>query len=560
MRKTYYYFNSYLKIGVAALLICGETIPQVSACIHNNFGTIEVTPVVELNGFGKNIDTIEFWKAPDVTNSLMFVSSKDTSVVEVWKYPFGTGDEQTPISHTTLEPDNAEVNGLQVDQETDLLYVSVGSPNSHVVVFTLPALTYVTHFNSNGDSYHREPNLTLLNLSTGDKHLYVSADNIVYIHDVSNAASQNYGDLLGSFVPIQGLETMQADDFYQNLIIPDESNTTGVYAYYPNGTDYPSTGQNNFGAFTIQGDGEGILLYDCSTNPTDQGEGFYVVADQLSPNSEFEFYDRENWEHYGTMKITGVSNTDGVASFPYSIPNYSMGVFAAINNDATTVLVSWETIFDEIDNNGGLPVELTSFSAFVKNNTVTLNWETATEVNNYGFEVEKAPLNPPKGGKEGGWEKIGFVSGHGNSNSLNNYSFTDDNVFYGKYKYRLKQIDNDGTFEYSNEIEIFVGNIPSGFNLEQNYPNPFNPSTTIRYSVPSIGTYRNTPVRLKVFDVLGNEVATLVNEDKPTGNYEVEFSSGLIHQTKGGPPPSGVYFYQLQVSSFVETKKMVLMK
>jgi hypothetical protein len=555
MKLSQNYFNSYLKIGIAALLICVETAAQSSACIHNNFGTIEVSPIVELEGFGKNVDTIEFWKAPDVTQSLMFVSSKDASVVEVWKYPFGPGDELTPISHSTLEPDNAEVNGLQVDQGTDLLYVSVGSPNSHVSVFSLPDLTYITHFNSNGDSYHHEPNLTLLNLPNGDKYLYVSADNIVYIHEVTDTASQNFGNLLGSFVPIQGLETMQADDFYQNLIIPDENNTTGVYVYYPNGTDYPTTGQNNFGAFTIQGDGEGILLYNCSTGPTDQGIGFIVVADQLSPNSEFEFYDRETWEYYGNMKVTGVSNTDGIASFPYSMPNYPMGLFAAINNDATTVLVSWETIFTEIENGGGLPVELTNFSGSVINSVVTLRWETATEVNNYGFEVERSPLNPPQVGKTGEWEKIGFVEGHGNSNSPKNYSFTDDNVIYGNYNYRLKQIDNDGTFEYSNAIEVFVGNIPNSISLEQNYPNPFNPTTSIKYTVGS-----RQIVRLAVYDILGNEVATLINEEKAAGHYEVEFSSGFIYQTIKEWIPSGVYIYQLQAGSFIETKKMILLK
>jgi hypothetical protein len=440
MRLSHKLFKSYLRTGIAALLYCGHTVAQVSTCVHNNFGTIQLSPDVELTGAGLNIDTIEFWKAPNITESLMFVTSKDASLIEVWKYPFGINDEQTPLTHPTFDPLNAEVNGVQIDQDNDLLYVSVGSPNSLVSVFTLPNLAFVTNFNSNGDSYHTEPNLTLLNLPTGDKHLYVSADNIVYIHDVSDTASQDFGDLLGSFVPIQGLETMQADDHHQNIIIPDEKNKTGVYAYYPNGNDFPSSGQNNFGASTIQGDGEGILLYNCSTGPSDQGIGFFVVSDQLSPLNEFEFYDRETWEYYGNMNVTGVSNTDGIASFPYFIPNYPMGVFAAINNDGSTVLVGWEKIFNEIAANGGLPVELKSFSGSVQNSMVTLNWETATEVNNYGFEVERTPLSPPfiMGGKVEEWERIGFVEGSGNSNSSKYYSFTDDQVLYGIYKYKLK--------------------------------------------------------------------------------------------------------------------------
>lgn len=548
MNLLFKHFRFYLQLLIAAIIFFPEMEAQNTTCINNNFGTIQVLPDVELMGAGQNIDTIEFWKAPDITESLMFVTSKDASVVEVWKYPFGTTDEQTPLTHTTLEPDNAEVNGIQVDQDTDLLYISVGSPNSFVCVFTLPDLEFVKNFGSSSNSYHSEPNLTLLNLTNGDKNLYVSADNIVYIHDVSDASSQNFGDLLSSFSPIQGLETMQADDFYQNLIIPDEHNTTGIYAYHPDGTHYPSAGQNNFGTNTIQGDGEGILIYNCSTGSSDQGDGFIVVSDQLTPLTQYEFYDRETWEYFGNMKVTGVSNTDGVASFPYFIPNYPMGVFAAINNDATTVLVSWEKIFNEIDANGGLPVELTSFSASFSNRAILLNWETATEVNNYGFEVERQVVSrSAPGGALGNWENIGFVEGNGSSNSPKYYLFTDDQIFHSYYNYRLKQIDNDGTFEYSNEIEVFVKIIPSSIVLEQNYPNPFNPTASIQYAISN-----RQFVTINVYDVLGNKIATLVNEEKPGGVYEVEFDGNIR--------ASGMYMYSLQTLDNIISKKMMLLK
>ena len=552
MKLPFKYFGFYLQILSAGTLFFSEATAQSSVCIHNNFGTIQVSPDVELTGAGLNIDTIEFWKAPDITESLMFVTSKDASLVEVWKYPFGINDDQTPLTHPTFDPLNAEVNGVQVDQDTDLLYVSIGSPNSHVSVFTLPDLNFVTNFGS-GASYHIEPNLALLNLPNGDKNLFVSADDIVYIHDVSDTSSQNFGNLLGSFVPIQGLETMQADDHHQNIIIPDEKNKTGVYAYYPNGNDFPSSGQNNFGASTIQGDGEGILLYNCSTGPSDQGVGFIVVSDQLTSLSEFEFYDRETWEYYGNLKVTGVSNTDGIASFPYSIPNYPIGVFAAINNDGTTVLVSWEKIFNEIAANGGLPVELTSFSASVNNGSVTLNWETTTEVNNYGFVVERtSSLSPPfqGGGGEagGGWENIGFVEGNGNSNSPKYYSFTDDQVLLGNHKYKLKQIDNDGTFEYSNEIEVFVGAIPDGIKLEQNYPNPFNPNTTIRFAVEDA-----TEGFLIVYDAIGNKITELFRGSIEAGRvYKVEFDGNSL--------ASGIYMYRLHTLESIESQKMILVK
>ncbi|MCH8034270.1 MAG: T9SS type A sorting domain-containing protein [Bacteroidetes bacterium] len=215
--------------------------------------------------------------------------------------------------------------------------------------------------------------------------------------------------------------------------------------------------------------------------------------------------------------------------------------------------------------NGGLPVELKSFTASVAGNDVYLNWSTATELNNSGFEVEKSSLLPPAyqgGGGEvgGGWEKIGFVPGHGTTTETQIYSFDDKSVSSGKYQYRLKQIDYDGTFEYSDIVEVEVG-LPTEFSLEQNYPNPFNPSTKIKFTIPTSPLnpspyqgegQRERFITLIVYDVLGNEVATLVNEEKPAGSYEVNFdATGLT---------SGIYFYQLKAGSFIQTKKMILLR
>ncbi len=144
------------------------------------------------------------------------------------------------------------------------------------------------------------------------------------------------------------------------------------------------------------------------------------------------------------------------------------------------------------------------------------------------------------------------------------YSFSDENLFEGNYHYRLKQIDFDGSFEYSDIVAIEIIS-PVKFSLEQNYPNPFNPTTKIKYSIPSViasGAKQSQLVTLKVYDVLGNEVAILVNEEKPAGSYEVEFSA------KGGSAsggnainlPSGTYFYQLTSGNIVATRKMILLK
>lgn len=201
-----------------------------------------------------------------------------------------------------------------------------------------------------------------------------------------------------------------------------------------------------------------------------------------------------------------------------------------------------------------IPVELTSFTASAINKNVELNWSTATETNNQGFEIERFQNYNIAGLQN--WEKIGFVPGSGTTTEIRTYSSTDENLSAGKYSYRLKQIDFDGSFNYSNEIEVeIVENIPTVFSLKQNYPNPFNPSSTIRFDIPT-GSY----VVLKVYDILGKEVATLVNEELVPGSYETTFD--------GAGLSSGVYFYRINVSDpstgsgqgFVQTKKLLLQK
>ncbi len=195
-----------------------------------------------------------------------------------------------------------------------------------------------------------------------------------------------------------------------------------------------------------------------------------------------------------------------------------------------------------------IPVELVSFTASVEDNDVILNWTTATEINNQGFTVER--LENSKIAELPIWKTIGFVSGFGTTTEVHHYSFKDESLQPAKYQYRLKQIDFDGTSSYSKIIEAEIYFYPQ-FALEQNYPNPFNPSTVISWQSPS-GSWQT----LKVFDALGNEVATLVDEYKPAGSYEVEFNpvSGIRSLS------SGIYFYQLRAGSFLETKKMILIK
>ncbi len=191
-----------------------------------------------------------------------------------------------------------------------------------------------------------------------------------------------------------------------------------------------------------------------------------------------------------------------------------------------------------------LPVELTSFTSIISESSVILSWSTAIEVNNYGFEIQRAI----KGTNDNcDFTRIGFVMGNGNSNSPKNYKFTDSDINTDLYLYRLKQIDNNGQYEFSDIIEVNTSNIPSEFSLSQNYPNPFNPSTTISFNLPN-----NAFVTLKIYDILGREITTLVNEELNAGHHTKVFNATNLS--------SGVYFYKLQAGKFSETKKMMLVR
>ena len=276
--------------------------------------------------------------------------------------------------------------------------------------------------------------------------------------------------------------------------------------------------------------------------------------------------------NYATSELNGLTeanlklfkSTDSGASW-----TLAGGTVSTASNTVTLSSIGSFSRWTLADNTSPLPVELTSFTAKVVAGIVTLNWKTATEVNNYGFEIERRSNLRGQGTHNGnsdleGYKSIGFVNGHGNSNSVKLYSFTDNSVVSGKYKYRLKQIDTEGQFEYSDIVNVTMG-APSKFELSRNYPNPFNPSTQIKYSIPSNLKEGTVNVKLSVFNVLGQKVASLINKEQSAGNYVVTFDSDNIHSTGSQRMAAGVYIYNLQISNstgniYFATKKMILLK
>jgi hypothetical protein len=194
--------------------------------------------------------------------------------------------------------------------------------------------------------------------------------------------------------------------------------------------------------------------------------------------------------------------------------------------------------FQAIVTDDVVPVELSSFTCQLNKSDVTLNWVTVSETNNLGFEVQKLYGSD--------FNSIGFIPGQGTTTVSQQYFYTDKNLNPGSYSYRLKQVDLDGHFEYSEVVNIEIL-APQIFSLEQNYPNPFNPLTTINFSLPSGGM-----VNLKVFNVLGVEEAEVLSQDLPAGNHSVQFDATHLS--------SGIYYYRLETSGFTSVKKMILMK
>lgn len=189
--------------------------------------------------------------------------------------------------------------------------------------------------------------------------------------------------------------------------------------------------------------------------------------------------------------------------------------------------------------NIGLPVELSAFTASTNKDNVVLNWNTKTEINNRGFEIERKSV-------DGHYTTIAFVNGNGTTTEQQSYSYTDTKLAQGTYSYRLKQLDFNGNFEYSFAVEANVTN-PMDYSLLQNYPNPFNPSTIISFNLPE-----KSNIKLSVYNVLGQVVATLVNGVVDAGTHNVTFDASNLN--------SGVYFYKLEADHFTQTMKMMLTK
>jgi hypothetical protein len=251
---------------------------------------------------------------------------------------------------------------------------------------------------------------------------------------------------------------------------------------------------------------------------------FYTIVSGERNGVYFSSDSAKSWHYYGLAEYSGSISCLAPDSLGYIyVGTFRDGLFRII-----------EPI---------TPVELISFTGNIYNNNILLKWVTATESNNLGFDIERKRRN-------GNWEKIGFIQGQGTSLSRNEYSYKDEYISSDEYLYRLKQIDFDGTFNYSIEISVVIP-IKTGLRLDQNYPNPFNPSTLIGFTIPY-----DANVIITIYNVLGEKIQTLLNSNLSKGSHSIKFTleNSILAES------SGIYFYRLQCNNSFETKKMIFLK
>jgi Secretion system C-terminal sorting domain len=296
---------------------------------------------------------------------------------------------------------------------------------------------------------------------------------------------------------------------------------------------------------------------------------YYLILSSFGGSDYNDFYYTNNTMLYHTIygyvtNLTQFRNLSGLETHSIEHPvnfvsNTDLHLNGSSIGDRALVGTPIAGITDDIDgqprnpqypymgadeSDAPLPVNLVSFTSVVNGRDVTLNWKTLQEINNYGFDIQRSAVinQTPEA-----WSSVGFVNGNGTHSAQSDYTFTDYGLTTGKYKYRLKQIDLNGNFEYfnlGNEVNIGIAN---KFELSQNYPNPFNPTTKIDFNLPDDGN-----VKIKVFDMTGKEVKTLLDEQRTAGYYTVDFN--------GSDLSSGIYYYTLESGSFKETKKMIMLK
>ncbi len=542
------------------------------------------------NGTLTNMDAATDWVSSSAFNTWIGSESSDWTTAANWSS--GSAPAAT---------DNVGLYKWDLGNEANIS----GTPTINSILFSSIAVPAInSDFNADGTIIlEKDVNISGNNISLGEKgylsegiyRLYGTTGTISTTRNLESITEQNIAGLGAVLtgggnrictVSGAGTAAVNGEYSFSNIENGKNSYTKGIYKIYYDGWNWHI--RDNESNWYYYNSNPGTI-----NPPTDGWESDFMLsgavpAPTLSLSSDPVFGNTTITRGHTDYSSSGLTSIDryyiiepttnaglnATLSFIYNeaelngIPEADLRLFKS--DDANTWTMEGG-IVSEAENKvtlGGinsfsywtlgdvdspLPVELSAFTASVSAGKVTLNWQTATEINNHGFEIEKMLMrgshsDPDLSGEESQWEKIGFIAGSGNSNSPKSYSFIDKTpVASAALSYRLKQIDNDGKYSYSEEITVELSAIPTEFSLSQNYPNPFNPATTIEFSLP-----KEADVLLKVYNLLGQEVVTLLSGQMKAGYHKVKFdASGLS---------SGVYLYKIQAGDFSAVKKLMLLK
>lgn len=343
--------TNYLYISKTIRFLVGGVILFLGVLVFSVFIYGQWTDVnadIRLDGRGLSLDSTAFWSDGTAESTYLFVTAPDNNLLEVWRFPFTASESRSVVfSLGTI------INGVVVDPKRRHLYLTQGDETNgiyQVQVLSLPELKPLYQF-GRGIIGKGETNLALLHVSESQTRVYVTDDHTVYFF----AVHDNAATFLGHFMPaVSEIETLMADDYSQLIFVPEESGgagkAPGIHVFDADGKAYFKNGANVFGQDQhFQGDAEGIALYRCmDSNHVDLGRGWIVVSDQRKSQSEFEFFDRNTWEHVGQLRISGVNDTDGIAVLETALPGYPQGIFSAIDDDSTVAIKGWHKIFDAL--------------------------------------------------------------------------------------------------------------------------------------------------------------------------------------------------------------------
>jgi hypothetical protein len=523
--------KSALLVVVVTLLVCMNAIGQTSTAPSVGDGS---------SGSPYQIATLNnlYWISQNSTEwSKYFVQTVDIDASATSGWSGGAGFPpigNTGTSFTGSYVGNGKIiSGLYINNSADVDIGLFGRVNSATATITSLGLTGVNISASNG---------ALVRVGGMVGYLYGTLTNCYSTGSISRTGAALAGGLIGYS------DAGTLSKCYSKVNVSVNSATyVGGLAGSNNGSfsDCYATGNVVGGSSSDVGGLIGFnggIITNCYSSGSVTGS---VTLGGLIGGNNSGTYNNSFWDNQTSGQASSGGGTGKTTA--------DMKTQTTFTGAGWNFTTTWEMIGTNYPRlrdipDGALPVEFTSMTATALPHMVALRWQTATEVNNYGFEIERKLSAESSQQGAVTWKKAGFVSGSGTSSSPHEYSYLDRNLAPGRYAYRIKQIDNGGTFRFTQAAEAEIGLAPIEFTLGQNYPNPFNPTTTIEFSLPEAGQ-----AVLKVFNGLGQEVATLVNERMLEGVYhQATFNANHL--------ATGMYFAKLEFNGKSLFKKLLVVK